>query len=368
MFKENFGKVTLETVTAPKRGLCLQASMENGTRILMDICGMMLADGTNAYFFGNKLIMVTRWGGMSNAEKERTQTGTLTLALHPTEMIQFSMKVGENWGDVMLTLPHCYSAYNNENEPVDEIIFVFTDKYDTDFLISRRVALPPFLQKRLQKAMVESHRLISTDDMMLGLTSMSNNDANKDLWDYVYDVCWEVIAPYDRKARKQDFQIADGVYIEIGGNNKITDIHTYEPPQQEQMSDEVRLYLQLANKGNAEGAYNLGVCYEHGDGVKQDLEKAVAWYRKAADQGYAKAQFNLGVCYTNGYGVEQDQAEAVRLYTLAADQGDMYAQFNLAVCYLQGLGVEADQLTGINYLMQAAQQGHPTAREALHMD
>ena len=30
--------------------------------------------------------------------------------------------------------------------------------------------------------------------------------------------------------------------------------------------------------------------------------EAVKWYRKAAEQNYAEAQFNLGLCYENGQG------------------------------------------------------------------
>jgi len=31
----------------------------------------------------------------------------------------------------------------------------------------------------------------------------------------------------------------------------------------------------------------------------------------SAEQGNANAQYNLGVCYENGFGVEQDMNEAV---------------------------------------------------------
>lgn len=369
MFEQVFGKVTLRTVSEPKRGFCLEASMGEDTRILMDVCGMMIADGTNAYFFGNKLIFVTRWGNMSDAEKERVQNDTIVLAIHPSEMIQFSMKMGPHWGDVMLTLPHCYSPYNDENAPVDEIIFVFTDKHAADeFMITRRLALPPFLQKRLQRALVSAHQLIDLDDRMPALLAASSTDESKDVWDYMYDRCWTVIRPYDREATKKDFRIPDGLYIEIGSDNRIKNITEGAPAGEEQMSDEVRFYLEHAEKGNVQAEYNLGVCYEHGDGVKQDYEKAVYWYRRAADKGYDKAQMNLGVCYTNGYGVEKDEAEAVRLYHLAAAQGNMYAQFNLGVCYYQGLGVEVDISKFFEYMQMAADNGHAKAREILHLD
>lgn len=44
--------------------------------------------------------------------------------------------------------------------------------------------------------------------------------------------------------------------------------------------------------------YNLGVCYDRGNGVTKNAEEAVKWYRKAAEQGYAKAQDSLGDAIT----------------------------------------------------------------------
>ena len=369
MFKQTFGKVTLQTVSEPKRGFCLEASLNEETRILMDVCGMMIPDGINAYFFGNKLILVTRWGNMTEQEIECAQNGTIVLAIHPSEIIQFSMKLGENWGDVMLTLPHCYKDYNDENAPVDEIIFVFTDRYDADdFMIARSLVLPPFLQKRLQKAMVASHKKINLDQLMPSIRRASQQDEEKDAWDYIYDECWSVIAPYHREATQKNFDIPDGTYIEIGPDNKIKNILQNQAKAEPAMSDEVRFYLDLATKGSVEAEYNLGVCFEHGDGVEQDYERAVYWYKRAADRGYDKAQFNLGVCYTNGYGVDKDEEEAVRLYALAAEQGNMYAAFNAAVCYLQGIGVDCDFMKGLSYMRQAAEKGHAKAREFLHLD
>jgi hypothetical protein len=40
-----------------------------------------------------------------------------------------------------------------------------------------------------------------------------------------------------------------------------------------------------------------------GNGVTRDYAQAVEWFRKAAEQGDAMVQYNLGVCYENGNGV-----------------------------------------------------------------
>jgi TPR repeat protein len=50
------------------------------------------------------------------------------------------------------------------------------------------------------------------------------------------------------------------------------------------------------------------------DAQAPDLEEM----RALAEQGDANAQYNLGVSYANGLGVPEDDAEAVRWYRLAA--------------------------------------------------
>ncbi len=44
-------------------------------------------------------------------------------------------------------------------------------------------------------------------------------------------------------------------------------------------------WLPLANGGDASAGYNLGVMYDHGQGVPQDYAEAVKWYRLAAERG-----------------------------------------------------------------------------------
>ena len=84
----------------------------------------------------------------------------------------------------------------------------------------------------------------------------------------------------------------------------------------------LRILRPIAEQGNAEAQYSLGVMYDIGEGVPQDYAEAVKWYRLAAGQGYADGQLNLGVMYYNGEGVPQDYLLAHMWFTLAAAQGD----------------------------------------------
>ena len=98
----------------------------------------------------------------------------------------------------------------------------------------------------------------------------------------------------------------------------------------------------LAEEGDVDAQYYLGVLYDNGDGVPQDYKEAVRWYKLAAEQGVAEAQFNLGNMYYDGQGVSVDYKEAVRWFTLAAEQGDVDAQYNLDFIHRKGLGVPQD--------------------------
>ena len=41
----------------------------------------------------------------------------------------------------------------------------------------------------------------------------------------------------------------------------------------------------LAEQGDVDAQYNLGLYYQYGRGVEQNSKKAVEWYAKAAEQG-----------------------------------------------------------------------------------
>jgi len=84
-------------------------------------------------------------------------------------------------------------------------------------------------------------------------------------------------------------------------------------------------WLPLAELGDAEAQFNLGVLYDEGAGVEQNLTTAAAWYRKAAEQGFIDAQTNLGIMYYHGLGVDPDLEAAAHWFRLAADQGDAEA-------------------------------------------
>jgi len=121
----------------------------------------------------------------------------------------------------------------------------------------------------------------------------------------------------------------------------------------------------LAEQGDAEAQYELGVMYDVGTEVPENNSEAVRWYRLAAEQGYAPAQNDLGVMYTAGDGVPENDAEAVKWFRLAAEQGDADAQTNLGAMYSNGEGVPQNQEEAVKWFRLAAGQGHAQAQAYL---
>jgi len=118
----------------------------------------------------------------------------------------------------------------------------------------------------------------------------------------------------------------------------------------------LRLWRSLAEQGDADAQYNLGVMYGNGDGVPRDYAEAMKWHRKAADQGNGNAQFNLGFMYDLGRGMPQSYIDAAKWYSLAANQGVAIAQFKLGVMYHHGQGVPQDYVRAHMWFSLAALQ------------
>jgi uncharacterized protein len=90
----------------------------------------------------------------------------------------------------------------------------------------------------------------------------------------------------------------------------------------------IRLWLPLAEQGDATVQYNLGKMYRQGQGVPQDFKEAVKWYRLSAEQGDLDAQLKLGVSYGMGRGVPKDYALAHMWWNLSGSNGNKEAAEN----------------------------------------
>jgi hypothetical protein len=157
------------------------------------------------------------------------------------------------------------------------------------------------------------------------------------------------------------------------------------------------LFHRAAVAGHREAQLLIYECYLDGNGVQEDVAKAlewfhksaesefveaqrrladfyqgthnfveaVKWFRKAAELGDVPAQCSLGLCYYDGEGVQQNYNEAVKWVRKAAEQGDIIAQKNLGVFYDRGHGVSQNDGEAASWYRKAAEQGSAGAQNDL---
>lgn len=168
----------------------------------------------------------------------------------------------------------------------------------------------------------------------------------------------------------------------------------------------------LAEIGNGDALFNLGVLAEDGLGEPRSMATAEALYTSAANAGNFKAQYRLGLLYFAGTLLPRDvdkarlfltqagangdkdaqgmlaqlgqpaaaltplqqaellggsgqHAEAVALYRTLAEAGHATAQTRLAWAYEAGRGVERDLSEAARRFELAAQAGNAEAQYAL---
>jgi non-specific serine/threonine protein kinase len=89
----------------------------------------------------------------------------------------------------------------------------------------------------------------------------------------------------------------------------------------EVLKDIIKWMFELAEKGDVDAQYNLGLHY------KQTLDcndkEAVKWFTKAANNGHIPSCWNLGMYYEYGLGdIDKDITKAIKWYTKVAESDE----------------------------------------------
>jgi len=119
--------------------------------------------------------------------------------------------------------------------------------------------------------------------------------------------------------------------------------------------------LQLAEQGDPEAQFSLGLIYDTGREDKRNPEKALYWFTQAAQAGIAGACLYLGIKYEFGSSVQQNISLAQYWYKKAALQDWPQAAFLLGTLYLAQ--AQPDQVQGCAWLQIAAEQRFPGAEQ-----
>jgi TPR repeat protein len=124
-------------------------------------------------------------------------------------------------------------------------------------------------------------------------------------------------------------------------------------------ADTFNAMVALANKGDAEAQYHVGMMYNNGIGTQQDRRQAFEWFQKSAASNDPLGAYKLG-CYYDGQGagiVESDSDQALKYKLVSAEAGYALAQHDVANLYdKRGNSEEA-----LKWWKRAGDQGYPGA-------
>jgi len=126
----------------------------------------------------------------------------------------------------------------------------------------------------------------------------------------------------------------------------------------------MQIWQPLANS-NPDAAFNLGLLYKNGLGVKKAPREAMKWFKLAAQQGSADAAYNLGVLYISGEAGYPSKKDAVYWWKQAAEYGHHESQYNYGVMLAYGNGVKRNVTDALDWWKLSAQQGDENAIRAL---
>lgn len=115
----------------------------------------------------------------------------------------------------------------------------------------------------------------------------------------------------------------------------------------------------LANKGDAEAQYHVGMMHNNGIGTQRDPKQAFAWFQKAAASNDPLGAYKLG-CYYDGQGagvVASDSNEALKYKLVAAKAGYALAQHDVALLYDR----QENSEEAVKWWKMAGDQGYPRA-------
>ena len=121
--------------------------------------------------------------------------------------------------------------------------------------------------------------------------------------------------------------------------------------------------LAAADAGDSTAQYVAGLAYQHGVGVEEDAEAAIAWFEMSATQGNPAGQTSLAYMLTSDEFA--DRPRALALFRTASAQGYAKAKSQLGYYLLSGELGEEDREEAVALFREASQAGHVFATYAL---
>ena len=115
--------------------------------------------------------------------------------------------------------------------------------------------------------------------------------------------------------------------------------HSIAQPPRPKSLPELR---KLADQGDAEAQWQMGVRFHNAEGVPHDDAQAMQWFQRAAEQGHVTAQSALGAYYFAARGVPKDLSKAYFWSVIAMAQGDEISKGRLELLASQMTHAQVD--------------------------
>lgn len=127
----------------------------------------------------------------------------------------------------------------------------------------------------------------------------------------------------------------------------------------------IEFYRLAAKKGHPLAMLNLGVAFEKGQGVRQNLREAIKWYQSAASNGVPIAHLNLGRIALSQGRVKRANvlfSKALKGFKARDDKNHLRC---LGTMYFNGWGVNKNRRLGLGFYKKAAALGDKEAQKLI---
>jgi TPR repeat protein len=134
---------------------------------------------------------------------------------------------------------------------------------------------------------------------------------------------------------------------------------TFSMPANANDADTFNAMVALANKGNAEAQYHVGMMHNNGIGTPQNPRQAFEWFQKSTASNDPLGAYKLGCYYAGQFAgvVKSDSNEALKYKLIAAKAGYALAQHDVAILYARQGNLEE----ALRWWKTAGDQGLPDA-------
>lgn len=161
---------------------------------------------------------------------------------------------------------------------------------------------------------------------------------------WVIDGVFKVITPYSKELGL----VPDYMAFEPISTDWLTDkspeiVRGLEAYNRKDFEDAYRIWLPLAEAGNAEAQFRVGFLFNLGEGVDQDFAESKYWYELSSVQNHRGAIVGLGNIHINGIFGDKNRKYGAELLEKATFMGSATAPFLLGLAYDLGKGFPIDK-------------------------